>query len=86
MEIAHGVGMTTTPLSPLEEVTPSSLEAVSGGNENMLGFKWDEKSPRSDNVIDCRGDTCLDSNGKVDPVATALHKRKRPKKPVVKPK
>jgi hypothetical protein len=56
------------PTSPLEPIDPSSLEAASGG------MRYDENSRQSTNVLDCRGPTCLDSNGQVDVDATRKHK------------
>jgi hypothetical protein len=55
----------------LEAIDLSDLDAVSGG---QMQFKWDESSPRSENVIDCRGSTCVDSTGKTDWKSTLQHK------------
>ena len=57
------------PNHSFEEIDPSALEAATGG------FKWNDQSPRSDNVLDCRGPTCLRPDGTVDPVATKQHKQ-----------
>jgi hypothetical protein len=68
MELAPRVGM-KTPDEPLQELEPLTLEEASGG------FKWDANSPRSTNVLDCRGPTCLKPNGEIDAVATRQHKQ-----------
>ena len=57
------------PAHSLEEIDPSLLEAAIGG------LKWNDQSPRSQNVLDCRGPTCLKMDGTVDPVATQQHKQ-----------
>jgi hypothetical protein len=58
----------TRPHPTLESIELSDLDAAAGG------MRWDENSRQSTNVIDCRGPTCLDSNGEVDVKATMQHK------------
>jgi len=53
---------------PLDPIDPARLDAVSGG------MRYDENSRESENVLDCRGATCVDSSGKIDVKATMQHK------------
>jgi hypothetical protein len=62
----------TRPTPTLTEIAPDDLEAASGGQQ--LQFKTEGREG-STNVLDCRGDTCLDSTGKVDVEATRAHKQ-----------
>lgn len=58
----------SSPDKTLETIELRDLDAAAGG------MRWDENSRESTNVIDCRGPTCLDSNGNVDVRATLQHK------------
>jgi hypothetical protein len=61
----------TRVVSSIENLESSILGAVTGGQN--LGFVTQGRQG-SENILDCRGDTCLDSTGKVDWAATRAHK------------
>lgn len=52
----------------LESIDPARLDAASGG------MRYDQNDRESTNVLDCRGQTCVDASGKTDWKATMQHK------------